>query len=64
MSILILRAIPYGIATLARVLCFWGIDERAIALQKLLKQAMGEGCRKVRVRRCDRIWRSRKKVIK
>ncbi|MEZ2240623.1 MAG: hypothetical protein ACBR20_24540 [Microcoleus sp.] len=28
------------------------------------KEAMGEDCRKVRVRRCDRIWRSRKKVIK
>ncbi|WP_255515849.1 hypothetical protein [Tychonema sp. LEGE 06208] len=37
------------------VLCWLKIDERAIALQKLSKQAMGEGCRKVRVMRCDRL---------
>jgi len=35
-------AIPYGIASLH-------------VLQKPLKQAIGEGCRKVRVRRCDRL---------
>lgn len=31
---------------------FVGIDERAIGLQKTLKQAIGEDCRKVRVKRC------------
>ncbi|MFB8797677.1 MAG: hypothetical protein U7126_26365 [Microcoleus sp.] len=34
------------------------LNGRAIALQKPLKQAIGEGCRKVRVRRCDRKYNS------
>ncbi|WP_333408735.1 element excision factor XisH family protein [Microcoleus sp. T2B6] len=35
--------------------CLCGGGKRAIALQQLSKQGMGEGCRKVRVRRCDAI---------